>query len=174
LRNIFKNNLYNENCIKGIILHSEELYKSHRDSLLKDTYLLEQLNNLKESIVISRKVMKDTGITEECFKCSVYDDSTCCGFNTSYKCDSILLLINRLLGVQINMQTYTKNLCVYLTPTGCSLLARPAICLNFLCDRIRTNIPHSKIVTAQNIIGNEIDNLFKLENYLKKIIRWNP
>lgn len=170
MKNTYKNNLI-EDITKSVIIHSENLFKSYHHLLLKDPYLNEQLKLLRDSIEQSRNTMRESGMSAECFKCSVNDEATCCGNEYSLYCNAILLLINRLLGVEIKQQTYSKTLCAYITPTGCSLLARPVICLNFLCNRLRANIPHHRIVITQNIVGKELDNLFRIEEYIKKLIK---
>jgi len=114
--------------------------------------------------------MKSTGVFEECADCAANGNGTCCGVRTGYKCDSILLLINLMLGKTFLFEPQYRHLCHFLTYNGCSLRARHIICVNYVCQRLRKNIPHDTLIQLQAIAGNEMDSLFKLEEYTKNKI----
>jgi hypothetical protein len=66
--------------------------------------------------------------------------------------------------------TRHPHLCPFLTEQGCSLRARPVICVNFICQRLSRNITHENLVRLQEVAGEEIAALFTAEEYVKKKI----
>jgi len=61
--------------------------------------------------------------------------------------------------------------CYLLGENGCLLRAREVICVNYLCSRIYRNINKEKLIHLQRIVGNELNSLFVLEQYIKKRLR---
>jgi hypothetical protein len=125
------------------------------------------LSELDRNIETTQQEMELTGVVKECADCAVNGNGTCCGVRTGYKCDSILLLINLMLGRSLTFEPQDLHLCHFLTEKGCSLRARHIICVNYVCQRLRRNIPHNTLIKLQATAGNEMDSLFKLEEYTK-------
>jgi hypothetical protein len=128
------------------------------------------LSRLDQNIEATQKEMEAIGMVKECADCAVNGDGTCCGVRYGYKYDRILLLINLLLGKSLVNNTQDPRLCYFLTEQGCALRARHVICVNFLCQRLRKNIPQEKLIHLQDIAGEELNTLFTLEEYIKKKI----
>jgi hypothetical protein len=125
------------------------------------------LSELDRNIETTQQEIELAGVVKECADCAVNGNGTCCGVRTGYKCDSILLLINLMLGRSLLFEPTSRHLCHFLTGNGCSLRARHIICVNYVCQRLRRNIPHDILIQLQAIAGNEMDSLFKLEEYIK-------
>ncbi len=149
---------------------AENLYKTLVSHLHQDKTFLSLLKKLDKSIEATQKEMHLTGVTDECADCALHGEGTCCGYRTGYKCDSILLLINLFLGRPISMQSNNSEKCFFLTDNGCFLRARPVICVNFVCGRLRNKFPHKQLVHIQEVAGKEIDALFVVEEYIKKYL----
>jgi len=145
-----------------------QLYKEFGNSLLQDQTLINLLALLSGSIEDTRQEMDLIGVINECADCATSVAGTCCGERTGHKCDMLLLLINLLMGRTIPGIHQDGGNCYFLTPQGCSLQARPVICINFLCARLRKNIEHKKVILLQQIAGREMDALFLVEEHLKK------
>jgi len=139
--------------------------------LRNDSTLTNLLQKLDRNIEISKNEMVTSGIVQECADCAVNGEGTCCSVHTGYKCDSVLILINLLLGVSVHIQTQEPDLCAFLTKHGCSLSTRPVICVNFTCHRLSRDIPHEKLVRVQRIVGEELTTLFMIEEHIKKKIK---
>lgn len=144
------------------------LKESAGQDLLQDTALRTLLSSLDRSIEETRKAMIETGMLKECADCASAGGGFCCVRPVSYNCDSVLLLINLLLAVSLPVHPADPDSCYFLTQRGCSLRARPVICLNYLCRRLKNSIPPEKLIRFQEIAGQEMDNLFRVEEYLKK------
>jgi hypothetical protein len=138
--------------------------------LLQDKYFQNLLLKLDQNIETTRNEMVAIGLVRECADCAVNGDGTCCGVRYGYKYDRILLLINLLLGKTLVNKARDPSLCYFLTEQGCALRARHVICVNYICQRIRENIQHEKLVRLQEITGGELNTLFILEEYIKKKI----
>lgn len=150
------------------------LHKLFAQALLQDEKLQALLLRLGQQIEAAHKEMLAIGVVKECADCAVNGDETCCGKRTGYKCDSILLLINLLLGKSLPIKTQDRHFCYFLTKEGCLLSARHVICVNYLCQRLRKNIPHKRLFRLQVITGEELNTLFVIEEYIKKKIKPNP
>jgi hypothetical protein len=147
------------------------LQKVYGQALLQDEKVLKLLHQLDQSIEDTQKGMINTGMVEECADCAVNGEGTCCGKHTGYKYNSVLLLINLLLGKSLPVKSQDPHLCYFLTKEGCFLRSRHVICVNFLCQRLRKNIQHDKLVLLQEIAGEELNTLFIIEEYIKKKIK---
>ncbi len=137
-------------------------------SLMQDRGIYTLLGKLDLHIEATQKAMVMAGIVKECADCALNGEGTCCGVRTGYKCGSVLLLINLLLGRTLSSVPADTHLCYFLTKHGCALKARPVICVNFVCQRLRDVIPHNLLCNVQEIAGQEMDTLFVLEEYIRK------
>jgi len=146
------------------------LHKIFSHTLLQDEKLRTLLMQLDQNIEATQKQMVAAGIVKECADCAVNGDGTCCGKRTGYKYDSIILLINLLLGKTIPLQSQDPHACYFLTQEGCILRARHVICVNFVCPRLRNNIQQEILIQVQDVAGQELDTLFLVEEYIKKKI----
>lgn len=159
-----------ENTVQDIVASARELHKTFGNTLRQDKELGVLLQKLSRKIESTKNAMLSAGIVRECADCAVHGEGTCCSARTASKCGSILILINLLMGTSPIPQTHDPQLCRFLTEKGCLLMARPVICINFTCRRLRENISHEKIVRVQKIAGEELDTLFVIEEYIKKKI----
>lgn len=126
------------------------------------------LLKLDRCIDTTHHYMDVYGISEECADCSLHEKDTCCGKRTGFQCDPIILFLNLKFGCSLTVQETSPHLCSFLSEEGCTLRVRPILCVNFLCKRLRDNIPHQKLVTLQTVAGEELDTLFLVENFIKK------
>lgn len=159
-----------ESDVVRSITSAHTLHKTFGYGLIQDNKIRNLLCRLDQDIEATQKEMASTGVVRECTDCAVNGEGTCCGMHTGRKCDSILLLINLLLGKSLPLVALDPELCHFLTKHGCVLRARHVICVNFVCLRLRTNIPHKNLTGLQEIAGKELDTLFVLEEYIKKMI----
>lgn len=155
------------------ITKAYELHKKFGNLLLQDKDFKNLLIKLDEKIENTQKKMLEIGVVRECADCAVNGEGTCCGERTAHKCDIIVLLINLLLGINLPTCNENPHLCFFLSKHGCILRARPVICVNYICHRLRCNIPHGQLVNLQHIAGEEITTLFMIEEFIKKKFQAN-
>ena len=158
------------NEVANEVIAANHLYKVFGHSLLRDEELQTILVQLDERIEATQKALVAGGIIRECADCAVNGDGTCCGRRTGYKYDSVLLLVNLLLGRSLPVQSQDPDSCYFLTRDGCILRARHVICVNFLCPRLQKNIRQEILIQLQKTAGEELDTLFLIEEHIKKKI----
>ena len=146
------------------------LHKNFGHALLRDEKVRTLLDQLDQHIEATQKEMVAAGVIKECADCAVNGEGTCCGKRTGYKYDSVILLVNLLLGKKIPLQSQNPHACYFLTREGCILRARHVICVNFLCPRLHKNIQQKMLNQLQLVAGEELDTLFLVEEYIKKKI----
>ncbi|MEW6570312.1 MAG: hypothetical protein AB1390_03940 [Nitrospirota bacterium] len=151
----------------GTALH---LRKLCGQSLMQDREVCALLSRLNLHIEATQSAMVRAGIVKECADCAVNGEGTCCGVRTGYKCGSVLLLINLLLGRTLPPEPTDTHLCHFLTKQRRALRARPVLCVNFICQRLRDVLPHNSLCNVQDIAGGELNTLFVLEECIKKKI----
>ena len=157
----------------GVVREVHLAYHIHKifgHALLQDEKVRTLLVQLDKNIEATQKEMVAVGVIRECADCAVNGEGTCCGKRTGYKYDSVILLVNLLLGKTIPLQSQDPHACYFLTREGCILRARHVICVNFLCPRLHKNIQHEMLVQLQQVAGEELDTLFLVEEYIKKEI----
>lgn len=137
---------------------------------MQDREVCVLLDGLDLHIEATQSAMVRAGIVKECADCAINGEGTCCGVRTGYKCGSVLLLINLLLGRTLPPAPADIHLCHFLTKQGCALRARHVICVNFVCQRLKDVLTHNLLCNVQDIAGGEIDTLFVLEECIKKKI----
>lgn len=106
------------------------------------------------------------GMTEICKECG-QKDKACCGKGIEFKYSPELLLINFLYGVEIPEHAEHKEMCYFLKDDGCSLFARDVFCINFICEKIKENIPTEKLKRLRELEGKQINLQFRIEQMLK-------
>ena len=159
-----------EKTIADQIRTAIRLWKFCEQSLMQDRQVCALVKGLDLDIEATQSAMVRAGIVNECSDCAISGQGTCCGVRAGYKCDSILLLINLLLGRNLPSVPADAHLCHFLTKQGCALRARHVICINFVCQRLRDVIPHNLLCRVQEIAGRDIDALFVLEECIKNKI----
>lgn len=158
------------NAVEHEIVLANHLHKFFGHVLLPDEKLRTLLMQLDQNIEATQNQMVAAGIVKECADCAVNGDGTCCGKRTGFKYDSIILLINLLLGKTIPLKSQDPHACYFLKQEGCVLRARHVICVNFLCPRLSKNIQQKMLIQVQGVAGQELDTLFLVEEYIKKKI----
>jgi len=156
-----------ESGIPTTIALARNLYQAHGEDLLNDKTLCGMLMQIDKNIGATQDEMTATGVADECSDCALRGEGTCCSERTGHKCDTTLLLLNLLLGRSLPEKPSSHDQCYFLASRGCVLRARPIICINFVCSRLREKIPHKVMVHLQQTAGAEMDILFRIEGYIK-------
>jgi hypothetical protein len=141
-----------------------------KDTLLGDPEVSSLLEGLRVAIRDSRSRMAGLGIGDLCKACEEDEGGSCCGAGLEEHYSGTLLLINLLLGVKIPTRKGDPESCFFLSATGCQLLARHVICVNYLCPKIEARIPAGEIACLRQMEGVELDLLFVLHERVKRIL----
>lgn len=157
-------------AIEQKIRYARELFSKWGGMLLKDELLNDLLSSLSRGISSSQEIMSRVGVVAACRSCEEEEGGSCCGNGIENKYNSVLLLINLLMGQSLPMQRFKENSCYFLTPTGCCLQARHVICVNYICSKLHGSVPLSELIHLQEVNGQELDTLFILHENIKRLL----
>jgi hypothetical protein len=125
------------------------------------------LNEYGRAVRESWQVMDVHGVVAQCTDCAVKDGGSCCGRGIEDKFDSVLLIINLLMGVELPSERTDSTGCWFLGERGCLLTARHVICINYMCKRLYKALDTEDIHAVQQAMGRETDLIFMLEQCIK-------
>lgn len=155
-----------------------DIYEKIRLAKLKKEKTLEKneflarlhqlLYELKNYIKFAEKERYESGMAQICAQCAM-ENKACCGSEIELKYSPELLTINLLYGISLPKKGEIGGMCFFLKERGCCLFARDVFCINFICDRIRTELPINKIKKLKELEGLQLNLQFKIEEILKKI-----
>lgn len=134
-----------------------------KDFSLKLNSLLKELKNYIKDTEKERHI---TGMAQICSQCAV-ETEPCCGSGIELKLSPELLTINLLYGITLPHKAEIDGMCFFLKNKGCCLFARDVFCINFICDRIKTELPINKIKKLRELEGLQLNLQFKIEGILK-------
>ena len=157
--------------IEEKIAWAQHCYQEFGNDLLKEKKLVDLLANLKAAVLASRREMALTGIVEVCRRCELEEGGSCCGAGLENRYDGWLLLINLLLGVKLPETRQQTDSCFLLGKSGCLLMARHVICINYLCKKITDLIDPHTIMDQREKESEEVNTLFMLHESIKTVLR---
>jgi hypothetical protein len=163
---------YDEHCsIQDKIGLARELYGMWGDELRQQADIRHLLQKLEKSIKNSREAMLDFGIINICRRCDEEEGGSCCGAGLENKFDTLLLLMNLLVGVFLPENHSRPDSCYLLTEKGCRLRVRLVLCVDFLCAKITGALRSGEFTRLQNISGDELVTGFRLYDAIKRFLR---
>lgn len=71
-----------------------------------------------------------------CGQCASRPDGGCCSEYMAGNTDSLQILINLLLGIEVTLRADSGADCCFLGPRGCLFAVKPMFCLNYNCSHI--------------------------------------
>ena len=158
--------------IEEKIAWAEDFYRKFRKNLLQDKTITLLLNKLKNAVSASHNEMKAIGIADICRECEELDGGSCCGAGLENKYNGSLILINLLLKVRLPRVRYDPESCFFLGKTGCSLISRHVICVNYVCKKITDRIDPREIILLREKEGEELNTLFLLHERINHGFSW--
>jgi len=155
------------------IHRGEALFIRHGDALRKDGNAIYLLEKYLQAIELTRTSMTRMRITEACAACAVAKGS-CCFAGVEEWYDHILLLMNRLLGIEVSIHGEIEGSCLFVGQQGCKLLARHCFCVNYLCPSLRSLLGESAANRFVIEAGEELYRAWELERFLRNWIARTP
>ena len=160
-----------ESSIGEKVRWAENCYRSKKDMLLGDTNIKELLSQFKEAAFASHRLMTETGLESICRGCEEIEGGSCCGSGMENRYSGVLLLINLLLDRKLPERRQDPQGCFFLGKTGCLLLARHVICVNYLCKKITDLIDTGYLTDLREREGFELKILFLLYERIKEVLK---
>jgi hypothetical protein len=150
---------------------ARQLFASRGEALKSDSRIGGLLSILRENLEASREAMVTLGIVAACARCDeISPEGSCCSRGLENKYDSILLLINLMLGSDLPDARSRSDSCHFLGPRGCLLAARNMLCIDYLCPAVEQELGVERLMKIQSVSGAEIETIFLLGEEIKRVI----
>ncbi len=105
---------------------------------------LDSIEAWRQAWVEVERAQGVAGLATACRACGHDPARTCCAQaheSVERACDEDLLLLNLLLGARLPAAPARSDACYFLGDHGCLLAARPALCVEFICEPAAAGIP---------------------------------
>jgi len=116
------------------------LYVEHGKTLSLDERISKMLVGYREAAMRTQKKMQELGVSDSCAVCAIELKECCCFEGAEEKYDSILLLINLLMGVEIPEYREVPGHCLFVGDKGCKMIGRHYFCVNYICPPLKTSL----------------------------------
>ena len=149
---------------------AQDLFGAWRDEIWADAKLRGLLEVLEEKLAASKKINVDVGVFAVCKHCEEQEGGSCCGAGIENRYSPHLLLLNLLMGRELQAGRHIANSCYFLGKDGCGLLARHILCVNYLCTGIQERFSREDLTGLQTVTGEEMETVFLLHEAIKEFI----
>ncbi|KMY68488.1 hypothetical protein AAU61_02130 [Desulfocarbo indianensis] len=129
------------------------------------------LARFRRQIEATNRLFGEMDVAADCAACCDREKGPCCFDGAQGWYDLRLLLINLLLGVQVPDRPELVDDCWFNSPTGCKLLAKDSICLNFFCPDIQARLNDAELLALRQQVGRELLACLDLETALLPWLR---
>ena len=150
---------------------AEDCFEREGPRLLEDQRLAGLLDTLNHAVHRSREIMSRSGIFDLCRQCEEKEGGSCCAAGLEKNFSGMLFLINRLLGVTLPPDRKDPSSCFFLSSSGCGLVARHVLCINYVCSKITSRTKPDQLAALREAEGEEVLLLFQVDERLKKLIK---
>ncbi len=160
--------------VENSVQQARQLYKDYREKLMSESVFVTLLKNYSSEIERSSRLMVQAGLPDFCGYCATsIPGGGCCGEHIATWYDPHLLLLNMLMGIEIQDKSYYKDSCRFLGRNGCTLKARYHFCVNYLCQRIYEKFDKKAIESLRAQSGKELFACWQLELFLADYFKKN-
>jgi hypothetical protein len=142
--------------VSTYIAKAKEAYAKFGGQIAAHPELAGLLTKFGEQIDATNQLFKDLEVAADCAACCDREKGPCCFDGAQGWYDLRLLLINLLLGVEVPDRPELVDDCWFNSPTGCKLLAKDSICLNFFCPEIQARLSEDELLRLRQQVGREL------------------
>ena len=143
-----------------------KLYDRHGIQLLKNDAITESLALLRKYAAKLSAQMKAMNLGQLCSNCPSRTGGGCCSSYMEANSDVVLLLINRLYGINVTRQHQDSTECCFLGHAGCILPLKPMFCLNYNCKHISDQATGTEMEDLEQLAGRLLTEQTRLESIL--------
>ena len=156
----------NQRDVSHYISQAKEVYAALGREILAQPDLADRLAEFREQINATNRLFKQLDVAADCAACCEREKGPCCFDGAQGWYDLRLLLLNLLLGVDVPDGPELVDDCWFNSPTGCKLLAKDSICLNFFCPEIQERLSEAEVLSLRQQVGRELSACVELETVL--------
>lgn len=149
--------------LEAKIAAAERLYLEHGTRLKSDPGVAAALAELELRLDALQLAMSEAGFGSLCSACASTEPGGCCDASIAEEAYSLLLLVNRLLGVELQRQNPWPACCVFVGRTGWIPRAKPSICWNYNCRHIHQTLPRADVERVEKLVGQALQQLLVAE-----------
>jgi hypothetical protein len=155
------------------ISKARKLFERCRDAVGQEPGLLRLLSGYSLAIGETQKLMRQLNVGAACTDCAKKEAGGCCyeGIESGY--NSVLLLINLLMGCEIPDFQEVPGSCFFVGERGCKLEARYYYCLHYLCPALQDALGPDAIGDLLGVLGRELAAGWELERALQRFFTKN-
>lgn len=153
--------------LEAKIAAAERLYLEHGARLKSDPGVAAALAELELRLNALQLTMSEAGFGNLCSACASTEPGGCCDASIAGEAYGLLLLVNRLLGVELQRQNPWPTCCVFVGPAGCTLRAKPSICWNYNCRHIHQMLPRAYVERVERLVGQALQQLLVAEERIR-------
>ena len=146
----------NKRDVSREISQAKQVYADLGAEILDQAELAELLAKFKDQILGTNRLFQELDVSADCAACCDREKGPCCFDGAQGWYDLRLLLINLLLGVEVPDSPELVDDCWFNSPTGCKLLAKDSICLNFFCPDIQARLSDADLLALRQQVGREL------------------
>jgi hypothetical protein len=144
----------------------KNLYDRHGKQLLADKAITNSLALLRKYAAKLSAQMEAINLRQLCSNCASRTGGGCCSSYMEANSDVILLLINRLYGINVTRQHENSTQCCFLGHSGCILPIKPMFCLNYNCKHISDLATTTEMNDLEQLAGRLLTEQTRLESIL--------
>lgn len=159
-------NLLYYGSVENKRLHALDLFAEYGPSLFNTVKIREGLENLDKLTDELQNQMASMIMFSLCIDCGQSQTGGCCSYYMANETDSVLIVINLLLGIKVKPQRDDFYECCYLGHKGCILRVKPIFCLNYNCQKI---LRDNDTVTLKNL-ESAAANVLRQQIFVEELI----
>lgn len=154
--------------LRVAIARARALFALHGESLSDDPGIGRLLAAYREAIARTGELMRESGVCAACARCAGFGHGSCCFQGIENEYDSILLLVNLLLGCSLPDEPAVPESCFFLGEEGCRLPARYYFCVNYLCPDLQESLDPEVVRRLLHAVGRELSAGWEVEHALRR------
>lgn len=133
--------------------------------------LSDKLEQLRQKAELLSEHMRAMNLPEQCSRCAASRGGGCCSAYMADNTDSLQIVINLLLGVDVTPQIRSDDSCCFLGDQGCLFLIKPIFCLNYNCTAIVQTADKHQVAQLYNRTGAVLSRQTAVESLLMDYLR---
>ena len=165
---------YYSGTITAKLAAARELHARRGPALLAAPVLAQSLVLLRREAELLNQTMRAMDLNQLCRQCAARPGGGCCSAYMADNVDAILLLINLLLGAEVQCRTDSGEDCCFLGETGCQFLVKPIFCLNYNCTHILDSLTADRLQQLYHRAAALLSQQTRVESLLLEGLRPDP
>ena len=165
-RSAFLMQTYYSGSVAAKLTVARGLYGDRAADLIASPVINEALERLRHCALALDGQMRAMDLGRLCSRCAARSGGGCCSAFMAGNTDSILLLINLLLGVTVQSRNNDEENCCYLGEQGCLFLVKPIFCLNYNCKHILDRTDTENLEALYRFVAGVLSQQTRVESLL--------